>query len=285
MNKMIEETVKNLMQPGERTEEDYIGEDGLLYCGKCNEPKEAYFDPGKDMVFGMKKHPRECECRRKKRKEEEQYREQQRHETAVRELKSRCFSERAMQEWTFEKDKGISKNTETARFYVKHWEWMKEENIGYLFWGAVGTGKSYLAGCIANALLEQEIPVRMTNFAEVLNDLSANFSDKNEYIKNLCRFPLLILDDFGMERGTEYGLEQIYAVIDSRYRSGKPLIVTTNLTLHDLTHPQDTAHARIYDRLQEMCVPVQFKGESFRKLTAREKLARMKENLKEEVSR
>ena len=118
MNEMIEETVKNMMQPGERTEEDYIGEDGLLYCGKCNEPKEAYFDPGKDMVFGMKKHPRECECRRKKRKEEEQYREQQRHETAVRELKSRCFSERAMQEWTFEKDKGISKNTETARFYV-----------------------------------------------------------------------------------------------------------------------------------------------------------------------
>ena len=57
MNKMIEETVKNLMQPGERTEEDYIGEEGLLYCGKCNEPKEAYFDPGKDMVFGMKKHP------------------------------------------------------------------------------------------------------------------------------------------------------------------------------------------------------------------------------------
>ena len=61
----------------------------------------------------------------------------------------------------------------------------------------------------------------MNNFAEVLNDLSANFSEKNTYIKNLCRVPLLILDDFGMERGTEYGLEQIYAVIDGRYRSGE----------------------------------------------------------------
>ena len=74
----------------------------------------------------------------------------------------------------------------------------------------------------------------MNNFAEVLNDLSANFSEKNTYIKNLCRVPLLILDDFGMERGTEYGLEQIYAVIDGRYRSGKPLIATTNLTLQEL---------------------------------------------------
>ena len=128
---------------------------------------------------------------------------------------------------------------------MKDWETMKAENTGYLFWGAVGTGKSFLAGCIANALLEQEIEVRMNNFAEVLNDLSANFSEKNTYIKNLCRVPLLILDDFGMERGTEYGLEQIYAVIDGRYRSGKPLIAMTNLTLQELKNPQDIAHARI----------------------------------------
>ncbi len=59
-----------------------------------------------------------------------------------------------------------------------------------------------------------------------------------------------------MERGTEYALEQIYNIVDSRYRSRKPLIVTTNLTLDEIRHPQDTAHARIYDRLLEMCVPI-----------------------------
>lgn len=239
MNKVVEETVKNMMQPGERTREDYIGEDGLLYCGQCHEPKEAYFDQEKVGVLGIKKHPRECECRRQKRKEEEQYREQQRHEAVFRELKAYCFSDRSMKEWTFKNDKGLSGNTVLAKFYVKDWETMKAENTGCLFWGAVGTGKSFLAGCIANALLEQEIEVRMNNFAEVLNDLFANFSEKNTYIKNLCRVPLLILDDFGMERGTEYGLEQIYAVIDGRYRSGKPLIATTNLTLQELKNPQD----------------------------------------------
>ena len=75
--------------------------------------------------------------------------------------------------------------------------------------------------------MEKEIPVRMTNFALILNDLAASFEGRNEYISRLCRYPLLILDDFGMERGTEYGLEQVFNVIDSRYRSGKPLIVTT----------------------------------------------------------
>ena len=79
-----------------------------------------------------------------------------------------------------------------------------------------------------------------------------------------------------MERGTEYGLEQVYNVIDSRYRSGKPLIVTTNLTLEELQNPEDTPHARIYDRLLEMCSPVCFTGENFRKATAQEKMERLK---------
>ena len=109
----------------------------------------------------------------------------------------------------------------------------------------------------------------------------SSFEGRNEYISRLCSYPLLILDDFGMERGTEYGLEQVYSVIDSRYRSGKPLIATTNLTLEELQHPQDTPHARIYDRLTSMCAPVRFTGSNFRKETAQEKLERLKQLMKQ----
>ena len=105
---------------------------------------------------------------------------------------------------------------------------------------------------------------------------AASLKDRNEYISRLCSFPLLILDDFGMERGTKYGLGQIYNVIDSRYRSGKPLIMTTNLTLEELQNPEDTAHARIYDRLTEMCCPVCITGENFRKAKAQAKMERLK---------
>ena len=182
--------------------------------------------------------------------------------------------------WTFANDNGKCPQMEIAHFYVEHWEIMREENIGYLLWGKVGTGKSYFAGCIANALMEQEVAVRMTNFSAILNDLTASFEGRNEYIERLCLFPLLIIDDFGMERGTEYGLEQVYNVIDSRYRSRKPLIVTTNLTLDSLQNPLDTAHARIYDRLLEMCAPILFTGENFRRETAQAKLNRLKELMK-----
>lgn len=120
----------------------------------------------------------------------------------------------------------------------------------------------------------------MTNFARILNELNSSYSGRNEAIDKLCRYPLLIIDDFGMERGTEYALEQIYNIVDSRYRSRKPLIVTTNLSLTELQNPQDTAHARIYDRVLEMCLPILFTGENFRKETAQAKLNGLKELLK-----
>ena len=256
--------------------EDYTGEDGLLYCGKCRKPKEAYFAPDKAAIFGRDRHPAECDCQRAAREEREAAEKRRRHFDTVEELKRRGFTDPTMRDWTFENDNGRNPQAGIARRYVEHWEDMRADNIGCLFWGGVGTGKSYLAGCIANALMEKEIPVHMTNFALILNDLAASFEGRNEYISRLCRYPLLIIDDFGMERGTEYGLEQVFNAIDSRYRSGKPLIVTTNLTLDDLRNPEDTAHSRIYDRLLSMCVPVRFTGENFRQETAQRKMENMK---------
>ena len=263
INAVLENMTTTIPEP-----EDYTGEDGLLYCGKCRKPKEAYFAPDKAAIFGRDRHPAECDCQRTAREEREAAEKRRRHLDTVEELKRRGFTDPTMRDWTFENDNGRNPQTGLARRYVEHWEDMRTDNIGCLFWGGVGTGKSYLAGCIANALMEKEIPVRMTNFALILNDLAASFEGRNEYISRLCRYPLLILDDFGMERGTEYGLEQVFNVIDSRYRSGKPLIVTTNLTLDDLHNPEDTAHSRIYDRLLSMCVPVRFTGDNFRQETA-----------------
>lgn len=256
------------LEPG-----DYTGEDGLLYCGKCRTPKQFRMDapPLEGRLL-----PCPCRCEQERIDREAAEQEAHRHRQAVADLKRLGFTDPAMRGWTFANDNGKCPQMKHAHFYVEHWDTMLAENIGYLLWGGVGTGKSYFAGCIANALMEQEITVRMTNFALILNDLTASFEGRNEYISQLCHALLLIIDDFGMERGTEYGLEQVYNVIDSRYRSRRPLIVTTNIPLHDLRHPQDTAHARIYDRLLEMCVPISCIGVSFRKETAQEKLERLK---------
>ena len=53
----------NLLPDTEPDSGDYTGEDGLLYCGKCRKPKEAYFPEGKTL-FGLDRHPAECDCQR-----------------------------------------------------------------------------------------------------------------------------------------------------------------------------------------------------------------------------
>ena len=74
-------------------------------------------------------------------------------------------------------------------------------------------------------------------------------------------------------------MEQMFSVVDGRYRTGKPLIVTTNLTLQELKNPPDLAHARIYDRLLEMCTPLRINGQSIRQLRAQENMRQMRERL------
>lgn len=270
----LTDTILQMMDTTQEPE-DYMGEDGLLYCGKCHKPKEAYFPLGK-ALFGRDRHPSECDCRRAERERQEKKDADEKHNAEVERLKREGFSNPAMRHWTFENDNGKCPQMGKAHSYVEKWETVRSENLGYLLWGNVGSGKSYFAGCIANALMEKEIPVCMTNFAMILNNLCYGSENRNEYIVKLCSYPLLILDDFGMERGTEYGLEQVYNVIDSRYISKKPLIATTNLTPEQLRNPEDVPHARIYGRLLEMCVPVRFTGGDFRKITAQQKMERLK---------
>lgn len=197
-------------------------------------------------------------------------------------LKSMCFSDSIFYGWTFANDNGKNSNMSRAKCYVDRWQEMLSDNIGLLLWGDVGTGKSYFAACIANALVEQGISVRMTNFAAVLNELF-DYKDKNEYISQLNDCNLLIIDDLGIERNTEYALEQVYNIIDARYKFGKPLIITTNMSLTELKNPPDTAHKRIYDRILEMCVPIRFNGENMRTAKAKSKLKKATDLLDTEV--
>lgn len=109
----------------------------------------------------------------------------------------------------------------------------------------------------------------MTNFSRILNTLTGMYSDdRNQFIDSFNKYSLLIIDDLGIERSSEFALEQVFNVIDSRYRSKKPLIVTTNLTLDELKHSKDLARARIYDRVLERCVPLKINNQNIRELNA-----------------
>ena len=212
--------------------------------------------------------------------------EREKQETAERDrlyeiarMKAAGIQDRHLREWTFAKAEDTPV-IRMAKNYVKNWRRVKAENLGLLFWGDVGTGKSYAAACIANALLEMRVPVLMTNFSKMLNQMGGLYSEERfSYISSLSGFSLLIIDDLGIERSTDYAKEQVYSIIDERYKSGLPVIVTTNLTIEDLRCPMQLADARIYSRILEMCTPVHVAGSDRRTAAGKSKQEIMKEVL------
>ena len=235
---------------------DYV-KDGLLYCVKCNTPKQCVVEFGGRVIkpYCMCK----CEVEEEERlKEESRVRERMQR---VDRMRRTGFPDSEMREWTFANDDGKDAMTMAAmKRYVDKFPQMLEAGTGLMLYGNVGSGKSFAAACIANSLIESGTPCLMTNFQRIVNKLQDGFSGKQEYIDGLQRFDLLIIDDFATERKTEYMTEQVTAVIDARYRSKLPLIVTTNINPRELMSADGIGEQRIYSRIMDMCVPVAFNG-------------------------
>ena len=184
----------------------------------------------------------------------------------------------ALYDCRFDRDNGSVPALTEVKRYADRWEEMRSNNIGLLLWGVPGTGKTFAAACVANALCEKWLDVRMTTIGCMLNKLpSMTPQEKLDYLDSLIHCDLLILDDFGMERQTDYAQEQVFNLIDGRYLARKPLLVTTNLTLKELKTPVDIVEHRIYERILEQCVPICFDSPSQRPRKAKDTLARYKE--------
>ena len=241
--------------------------DGLIHCKNCGGNRQTVVPNfGKPSYF----MPRcICPCQAEAERQRKEAEEQRNRMESVKRRRAQGLQDRYLYDYTFANDNGQNPLMDKARAYVEHWAEAYRNNTGLLLFGDVGTGKSFFAGCIANALLDRNIPVLMTNFPSILNRLTGMFSeDRAEFIASLGMYDLLIIDDLGVERNTEYAMEQMFHVIDCRYRSRKPMIITTNLKLSELKNPPDLAHARIYDRILERCAPILFAGKNFREENA-----------------
>jgi DNA replication protein DnaC len=262
-NNIFDALVRRSSQTMPMSDGDYIGEDGLVYCGKCHTRKQTRVT----LPDGREITPMcmcDCEVKSKEREEAEE-RKRERMQRIGR-YRSAGFQDSELAKCTFDKDDGASAAASlVARNYAKNFRDFRRAGKGLMFYGPVGTGKTFIASCIANALIDQCIPCLVTNFSRIVNTLQSTYEGKQQFMNDLNDYDMLVIDDFAMERNTEYVNEIVYNVIDSRYRAGKPLIVTTNVPISEFNAPQDLSKQRIYSRIAEMCVSVEVSGKDRRK--------------------
>lgn len=245
-------------QPG-----DYV-KDGLIHCGKCETPKQFMIpldiEPDRRLV------PIMCKCMQEdKKRREREFAEIQRQADIDIALSVGLTSEK-YRTMTFEKSDGTVPQAEN---YVKYWPKMRDENIGLMLIGDTGTGKTYAAACIANALIRKGVRAYMANVTTISDIMSCMYSaDREQLMQTVKRCDLLIIDDFGAQRSSDFVNEQMYNLLETRIGTLKPLIITSNLTMAELRQTQDTQLKRMYDRLKEACHPVEMKGDSRRRKIA-----------------
>lgn len=277
----FDETVEEMSEANKAAQppaaEDYTGDDGLVYCHKCHTPRQTRVDfgEGKARVVWCN-----CKCMDEEYERQEKERQEERRQDRINNIRRLAFPDPAMREWTFERDdRQNPRISDAMKRYTEKFQEFHKAGRGILLYGPVGTGKTYLAACIANAVIDQEHWVYMTSFSRILNELQNRFEGRQEYIDEICGRSLLVIDDLGTERDSAYAQEQVYSVIDGRYRARKPLIVTTNLSFAEIANCQDIGRRRIYDRILEICHPVEVKGSSRRKAQAKENYAAMNDIL------
>ena len=119
----------------------------------------------------------------------------------------------------------------------------------------------------------------MTNFSTIEEDLRDKQINVREYRERLNHCKLLVLDDLNAERSTSYMEEFVYRIINDRYNSRLPLILTTNIPLEEIKNPKTMANRRLFSRILQMCHPVNVEGHDIRRSIAAGRYTDMREKL------
>lgn len=244
----------NISKPSDPKPDEYLGTDGLLYCKKCNGAREMILQHYLGSPYPRKVRIA-CKCM------DEQYNENIKN-TRIQEsiernaLKSAeiGFPAFMLKNATFENNRGGDAHAiEIAKRYCTNFKHMLETGEGIIFYGNTGTGKTYIAACIVNELQKRGYFVPITDASHLADAMSGYRVDRQSRRTQIGSASLIVIDDLGTDSKSK---STVYNLINDRYMSGKPMIITTNMNITNMKETTNVEDKRAYSRILERCYPV-----------------------------
>lgn len=213
-------------------------------CKKCND--EGFIEHADGLM--------ECECRRKAREQDHINRL-----FASAKIPAR-YRDKTLDNFEVDKQPAAHK---VALDYTRTWP--KADGESLFLVGPVGTGKSHLARAILAEMIRlHKISGLAATVPNLMDDLrpGANDNRRSEQMELLKTVPLLVLDDLGAQKTTEWVTERLFVIINARYDDLLPTIITSNIYLEELR--QLPGWDRLVDRIVEMARAVRMAGRNYR---------------------
>ena len=184
--------------------------------------------------------------------------------------RKKCFPDESFFTMTFENNADHRTPAfSSAKKYADDFKVFQKTNTGLIMFGPFGTGKTYLAACVANALIDKGYTCKLITLEDAVHELMDS-DEKSYYLSLIVDVDLLILDDLGAEFQSDFMRAKVFEIINKRYIKRAPLIVTTNMTKNKILQPKEDLR-RVMSRLWEMCLPINVDGDDKRRLALSKK--------------
>ena len=153
-----------------------------------------------------------------------------------------------------------------AEAFCANFRGTRRSGEGLILHGPCGRGKTFLAACVCNRLLDAGWRCLFTSTRRIRSQVESRYGSTEAMLSALRRMDLVVLDDLFRDRDTEWGRELVFDVVDSLYASHVPVVVTTNVSRESLAYPRE-ADQPVVDRLKERCHAVEMSGENRRQVS------------------